>query len=314
MTSKPSSRSGTDPSSTGAPDVGATPSPAPQDGNGSGGEVALAEQAARAAGVVVREVTDLTELESLADLFAEIWGSDPGRVPVNADLLRALTKSGGYVAGAFDRSSLAGGCVAFFGPPAERSLHSHIAGVSERFRGRHIGFALKAHQRAWALRRGVAAISWTFDPLVRRNAYFNLARLGAQSVEYLPNFYGNMYDGINRGAESDRMLVRWGLANPRPGGGTLPTVATPVLVAGPDGKPVRLALPESGAISVAVPDDVESLRRLDPPTAASWRVALRDVLGGLMSRGAKVAGFDPGGWYVVVPPTTAGAPNERGES
>ncbi|HET7173665.1 MAG TPA: GNAT family N-acetyltransferase [Nocardioidaceae bacterium] len=272
----------------------------------------MAERAAKAAGVLVREVTDLTELESLADLFAEIWGSDPGRQPMSADLLRALTKSGGYVAGAFDGSSLAGGCVAFFGPPAERSLHSHIAGVSEQFRGRHIGFALKTHQRAWARRQGVAAITWTFDPLVRRNAYFNLARLGAQSVEYLPNFYGNMYDGINRGAESDRMLVRWELANPLPGGGTRPTVATPVLVAGAGGEPVRLAMPESGAVSVAVPDDVESLRRLDPSAAASWRAALREVLGGLMSRGGLVAGFDPGGWYVVVPPT--GISNERGES
>ena len=54
-------------------------------------------------------------------------------------------------------------------------------------------------------------IAWTYDPLIRRNAYFNLAKLGARPVEYLPNFYGAMDDAINGGTETDRMLVRWEL-------------------------------------------------------------------------------------------------------
>jgi len=33
-------------------------------------------------------------------------------------------------------------------------------------------------------------IAWTYDPLIRRNAYFNLVKLGARPVEYLRNFYG----------------------------------------------------------------------------------------------------------------------------
>ena len=79
---------------------------------------------------------------------------------------------------------------------------------------RNVGYALKLHQRAWALQRGIATITWTFDPLVRRNAYFNLAKLGVRATRYLPNFYGAMQDPINAGDDTDRLLVDWDLASP----------------------------------------------------------------------------------------------------
>ena len=74
-----------------------------------------------------------------------------------------------------------------------------------------MGFALKLHQRAWCLDRGITLMEWTYDPLVARNAYFNLSKLGATVAEYLPDFYGVMGDGINRFDESDRILVHWPL-------------------------------------------------------------------------------------------------------
>ena len=46
------------------------------------------------------------------------------------ELLRAFSKAGNYVAGAFDGGRLVGACVGFFHAPAEDALHSHIAGVS----------------------------------------------------------------------------------------------------------------------------------------------------------------------------------------
>ena len=75
-----------------------------------------------------------------------------------------------------------------------------------------MGFALKLHQRAWALSRDVTTITWTFDPLVCRNAYFNVAKLAATPAEYLPDFYGEMDDVINGSDDSDRLLVHWPLA------------------------------------------------------------------------------------------------------
>src|SRR3984957_8390159 len=172
-----------------------------------------AARAAKAAGVVVRELDALDELEAMVAVFDEVWVPDDGNSSLSVDLLRALTKAGNYASGAYDLASgeLLGACVGFFGPPAHAELHSHIAGVRPAGLGRSVGFALKVHQRAWCLRHGVRAIVWTYDPLIRRNAYFNLVKLGALPAEYLRNFYGAMDDAINAGTETDRLLVRWNL-------------------------------------------------------------------------------------------------------
>lgn len=233
------------------------------------------------------------------------------------DLLRAMTKAGNYASGAYDVASgaLLGACIGFFGPPSHAELHSHIAGVVPAGLGRSVGFALKVHQRAWSLRRDVRVIAWTYDPLIRRNAYFNLVKLGALPVEYLRNFYGAMADVINGGSETDRMLVHWDLRSvaaadasagkPRPAsfaderarGGVV------ALSAGPDGLPVA-GLPLAGGSGarrflVGVPADIEAMRQSDPARAAAWRTALRDVLSPLIAGGGRVTGFDRSGWYAV---------------
>ncbi|MEU0095180.1 GNAT family N-acetyltransferase [Kribbella sp. NPDC006257] len=265
--------------------------------------------AAEAAGVQVRELSALAELDQVYRLYDAIWRPDPKNPPVTTELLRALTKAGNYVGGAFDGDELIGACVGFFEAPATVAMHSHVAGVSGAARGRNVGFALKLHQRAWALRRGVTAISWTFDPLIRRNAYFNVVKLGARPAEYLPNFYGQMEDGINNGDDSDRLLVRWQLDTPEVGeaaaGRPSPVVvsslpgATVALGRVEDGRPVLGSGSDEGPLLVAVPADAEGLRSTDPGVAKDWRLAVREVLGGLLADGAQVTGFDRAGWYVV---------------
>ena len=264
-----------------------------------------AEAAARAAGVSVRDLTDIAELTGVVDLFATIWGrsSNP---PVTVELLRAFTKAGNYVAGAFDDDRLVGACVGFFHAPTGDALHSHIAGVSAADAGRSVGFALKLHQRAWALQRGVSEIAWTFDPLVARNAYFNLVKLAARPVEYLPNFYGPMVDAINGDEDSDRLLVRWRLRDSAVALAGVGVVAEDELRAGAvlalgigeDRGPVPGRL--DGATSlVAVPRDIAALRTADPGLARRWRLAVREALAGLTDRGGRIDGFDRTGWYLV---------------
>jgi predicted GNAT superfamily acetyltransferase len=271
--------------------------------------VQAADAAAQAARVSVRELADLAELEELMRLFATIWGRE-GSPPITVELLRAFSKAGNYVGGAFDDGVLVGGCVGFFHAPAEDALHSHIAGVSSSTVGRSVGFALKLHQRAWALLRGVSEIAWTFDPLVSRNAYFNLAKLAAEPVEYLPNFYGAMTDSLNGADDSDRLLVTWrlrdpavvaacdGHAAPVSNDGTLAAGAVVALGVSETGTPVPGRL--DGATSlVAVPRDITALRVSDPELAQQWRVAVRDVLAALGADGARITGFDRNGSYVV---------------
>lgn len=267
--------------------------------------VQAADAAGLAAGVSVREVLDLQELGGVVDLLATIWGRGQNP-PVTLELLRAFTKAGNYVGGAFEGDTLVGACVGFFHAPAEDALHSHIAGVAPVATGRSVGFALKLHQRSWAMLRGVSEIAWTFDPLVSRNAHVNLVKLGALPVEYLPNFYGAMPDRINGADDSDRLLVRWPLRAPAVQAASCGETtrvhvgadATVALGVGPDGLPVRGRL-DCDTSLVAVPDDIETLRRTEPEAAQLWRVAVREVLTELVADGSRITGFARSGGYVV---------------
>jgi predicted GNAT superfamily acetyltransferase len=272
-----------------------------------------ADRAAQQSGVRVRDLVDLDELKLAVALFGRVWPGEPGSAPCTLDVMRALSKTGNYVGGAFQGEELVGASVAFFGPPAEAAMHSHVTAVAPGLRGRNLGFTIKLHQRAWALRRGVTRISWTYDPLVRRNAYFNLGKLGATAVEYLPNFYGQMTDAVNAGDESDRLVCHWDLRSGRvveASRGNPPAMdlaelrgrgAVAGLSADQRGAPV-VGPSDAPTVLVTVPPDIEALRGSDPQTARAWRYALRGVLGKLLDGGGRVTGFVKSGWYVVETP------------
>ena len=167
--------------------------------------------------VDIRLLHEMPDLEEAARLFVAVWRPPDGQLQVVPELMRAWAHSGCYVSGAYDvDGAMVAASAGFFGHPGERvSYHSHITGVLPSAQGRGVGLAVKHHQYAWALERGVAEIVWTFDPLLARNASFNLARLGADAVTYLPDFYGAMSDGVNAGQGSDRLHVHWDVV---PGG------------------------------------------------------------------------------------------------
>src|SRR3954471_4883540 len=144
-----------------------------------------ADAAAEQAGVTVRVLHELPDLEEVRLLLDDVWRPDPTNPTATLELLRVVSHIGSYVAAAYRGDTMVGATMGFFGPPDTRSLHSHITGVRPDGQVRGVGFALKTHQRAWALDNGVRTIGWTFDPLVSRNAYFNLAKLGARCHVYL---------------------------------------------------------------------------------------------------------------------------------
>jgi predicted GNAT superfamily acetyltransferase len=234
----------------------------------------------------IRELQQMSELHELADLFSTIWGV---RDLVDMSTLRALSHSGNYLAGAYAGDRMVGGLIGWLGgrPPDDLHLHSHILGVLPDSEARGVGFELKEHQRDWCMERDVPSIMWTFDPLVRRNAYFNLVKLGADAVEYLVDFYGPMDDGINTGDESDRLLIRWDLRSQK-------------ATAAAAGNPFEVH-PQSDAARVALPEDIVVMRRNDPALARRWRHQLRESLGGPMSRGHRVIGLTRDFEYVLSP-------------
>lgn len=251
--------------------------------------------------VVVRDLHDLTDLRAASDLFAATWSGQPPATPA---LLKALDHAGGYVSGAYrvGTGELVGAAAAFLAEHRGPALHSHLAAVVPAARGLGVGYALKLHQRGWAAARGIGVVTWTFDPLVRRNAWFNLAKLGAAVEEYLPDFYGSMDDGINSGDATDRLLAVWPVT-------PVPVETSPAVPVAPvlddvAGRPERRE-PPAGAVrlAVATPADVEALRSREPALARAWREALREALAPLVERG-RVSGFTRAGSYLVdVPPS-----------
>jgi predicted GNAT superfamily acetyltransferase len=278
-----------------------------------------AESAARQAGVEVALLHGIGELTEAAELFIEVWQTSRAEAPCTPSLLRALAHSGNYVAGAMRDRRMVGASVGFLHPAGGVfGLHSHITGVRAAARGRGAGFALKQHQRAWALARDLPVVTWTFDPLVRRNAFLNLVKLGAEVVEYLPDFYGPMGDGINAGDETDRCLVSWPLAReraveashghaPEPDLDALREAGARVLVeedaAGePATGDLGTADAGGGALLVKVPGDIVAVRAADPDLASRWRRALRATMGEALGRGMAATGITRSGWYVLEHP------------
>ncbi|NYD31198.1 GNAT family N-acetyltransferase [Nocardioides kongjuensis] len=260
--------------------------------------VAEAAAAAADAGVELRELRDLVDLEQVAQLYIDIWKGTPGTAPVSVEMLRALSAAESYVVGAYDGPALLGACVAFAGPPESRLLHSHIAGVAAAAQQRGVGYAIKLHQRAWALHHGMETIAWTFDPLIRRNAHFNLTKLGARPVRYHVNFYGALDDGINREDATDRLYLHWELTVPRTAAGEFRDAAA-VLVSGPDDRPRTTLAPQAARITVGLPGDVERLRDADPEAGRQWRLAVRALLCAELEAGARIVGFDQARGYLL---------------
>ena len=253
----------------------------------------------------VAELHDLSDLKDVCALFNTIWGREDNP-PVAPELLRALSHAGGYVAGARLDDRLVAASVAFLGfVDGEWLLHSHITGVDPGCQGQGLGERLKKHQQGWCTERGVAAVTWTFDPLVRRNGRFNLTTLGADAVAYVPDFYGVMVDTINRDDPTDRCVARWALDASRRADPDVEALrasgAEVILRVGPDERPevfqstadVRLA---------QVPADIVALRERDGSRSLEWRMACREAMTSAFGDGLIGTAADHDGWWVFTRP------------
>lgn len=273
----------------------------------------------------VELATTSAEVDRAIDLAESVWGARP----INDAMLRALELAGCYVAVARDGGGgdvgggdVVGMCAGFVGVHDDGlHLHSHLAAVRPDAQGRGIGRALKRHQRRWCLDHDIPIVSWTFDPLVRENARFNLHHLGAVGDRYLVDLYGPMDDDINRGQPSDRLLMRWDLRSDTAEAALaapLPTLPARVwreqgaieAVRDHDGRPVTDA-PTDGSTSgfradarlIATPADITGLRRRDPDLALAWRLAVRDAMVAAFADGLHPVALTDEHSYFCVRPT-----------
>lgn len=274
--------------------------------------LAAFEKAKARAGVDIADLTELPELQEAEQIYASLWTKDGDRSIMPVEILRVFAHTGNYVVGAYADNQMVGALAGLLGQKnGQTYLHSHILGVLAGWQGRSLGFVLKQHQRAWCLARGLTTVTWTFDPLVSRNAYFNLTKLGADAAEYLPNFYGHMTDEINAGDDSDRLLIEWNLESTKAVSASIGEVTEPdleqlesagavIALSEKNGKPVKNEPPrEATVILCRVPPDIVSLRSKEPQIAAAWRVGLRETLGDALEHGYRVTGVTRSGWYVL---------------
>ena len=246
----------------------------------------------RPPGVGIRTVHDVAGLAAVSDYFSEVWQTPRSAPPYPAEVLHSLVHAGGAVHAAYDGTRLAGASVAVFGPHGD--AYSLVAAAD-----RGLGYAVKQAQRAWALDLGARTMRWTFDPLVGRNARFNLAKLGATGTEYLVDFYGPMADGVNGGDESDRLTVTWELAAPTPSYETTDRETAPGTHTAPDGATLARRDLAGHHIWCRVPDDIVRLRAADPELALRWRYAVREVFTEAFAQGFRATGMSRDGWYTL---------------
>lgn len=166
--------------------------------------------------IEIRECSTLEEFRDCARLQREVFGLPDMEVSPVRHLV--VTRSaGGFVLGAFDDKKLVGFVLSVPGFDAqEKFFYSHMTAIAAEYQNCGIGAKLKWAQRDFSLARDIDLIKWTFQPVLARNAHFNLNRLGATIRKYLPNFYGTDYftkyrEGGELGLDSDRLYCEWNL-------------------------------------------------------------------------------------------------------
>jgi predicted GNAT superfamily acetyltransferase len=253
------------------------------------------------------------DMSAVEELQRAVWpGSETDVVP--SHLLITVVHNGGLVLGAFDDERLVGFVFGFPGlevtADGPRPKHcSHMAGVHPDYRNSGIGFALKRAQWQMVRHQDLDHITWTYDPLLSRNAYLNIARLGAVCSMYLRAAYGEMRDGLNAGLPSDRFQVDWWLntnrVNRRLGKRPRPTLRVSHLTrvgvrplyslsTGADNlprPPEHVPALDAQLIVGEIPSDFMALKAADFALARDWRFFSREFFETAFGKGYIVTDF-----------------------
>jgi predicted GNAT superfamily acetyltransferase len=241
----------------------------------------LAHEAAATAGVSLRPADSLEACAEVLDVVRQTWGASDLMPP---EMVLALGESGNVPYAAYGDAGIVGFVLGWAGVDSVDGLHVHshmLAALPDRGH-RGVGYALKLAQRAHCLAQDIHLIRWTFDPMLARNAWLNIGKLGALADRFRRNFYGEMSDDLNAGERSDRLVVRWDL----------------------DREPGPRSL-NPNAPMMTIPSDYPALRASDPDRAQVERDRVAAELEARFAEGLVVAGFqrakaayafaDPGG-------------------
>jgi predicted GNAT superfamily acetyltransferase len=252
--------------------------------------------------LVIRDIETFDEMREVEVLQKDIWEfSDLDVVP--RTILVASKEAGGVLIGAYDGPTLVGFAYGFAGyEHGQATHHSHMLAVRPEYRNLNLGFKLKLAQRDRVLSQGINRITWTFDPLQSRNAYFNFRKLAVLADSYRVDFYGATTSSFLHQAGTDRLWVTWLIDSERVrkrlGNENRP-------ISRPDGCPqlVRVGAdlrPETKTpsdlwnqdeLAIEIPTDVGALQMEKADLVVEWRKATRRIFVEAMTRGYVVQEF-----------------------
>ncbi|WP_150460693.1 GNAT family N-acetyltransferase [Nesterenkonia ebinurensis] len=221
-----------------------------------------AEQLTLSSGLIVRELANYGELKQACQLYRGVFGYTGEDESLNPRMLSSLLTHSGSVVGAVDTSgtvlAFAYGWTAVEGGDDAHTYHfSQAAVVSSTLQGQGVGRSLKRVQASLATRSGAQRMRWTYDPLLARNAHFNLDVLGAQGRWYTPDAQGL--------PGTDRITVEWRFTGhqgePAAGGSAPPPLGVAELHT--EGSTTYLGLPAA--------------KPVDPDLAAGLRHTIRGL-------------------------------------
>lgn len=172
--------------------------------------------------ITTREVETIEEMNECIRLQREVFAMPDMEISPVRHLIVARY-AGGFTMGAYLNERLVGFVLSlpmFRKNTERRAFYSHMTAVDRELQNFGIGAKLKWAQRERALAEGANYIKWTYQPVLARNAHFNIERLGVTISTYQPNFYGTDAESSaeqrgSQGVDSDRLFADWFLDSPK---------------------------------------------------------------------------------------------------
>lgn len=246
-------------------------------------------------GIQIRLLSSTADIDAAVELQKIYWGQDMSNL-VPAHMLLSIARHGGHIHGAFDGDTLVGIVIGFLGADFEGDSNVGAAGrllvMSKRmvvlpaYRSRKIGEDLKRAQREFARRHGVQLVTWTFDPMLARNAYLNLHKLRAIGQHYVEDYFGGGASGSVMSA--DRLVANWWVNHPHTDGHDLPDatdapIVNEVSVDAELPSPCGFVMSDAAIVRLEIPAEFQAFEVHHAQWAQEWRghvrMAFQELLG-----------------------------------
>lgn len=253
--------------------------------------------------ITIRDLSGSSEFQQMERVQTLAWDRDP-RSLVPWEFMKIAQYSGAVVLGAFDGDKLIGYAFGVLGtvpthgrmislPTLERlQVYSHQLAVLPEYQSAGVGRRLKLAQREFCRRHNIELMTWTFDPLMGRNGWLNIGRLGGRVSVFLPNWYGDLQHRfiLEWWLNDDHVQKRLDRAQPPP----LQTYLDEgIPIANPtsfnqDGSltpPARFEVQSAPTVLLEVPGNISAMRRSDPQTENAWRHHIQEILPAYLDQG-----------------------------